>query len=119
MSPATEKNLIHNALGEEIAERGVEEIEAPDTLPGKRGPGGGDDDSKYRVILYNDDYHGQDEVTAQIHKATGYTWEKCYAIMVEAHARGRAICYRGERARCHQVTKVLREIHLQCEVDCD
>ena len=73
----------------------------------------------YRVIIYNDDHHGMDEVVTQLHKATGYALPKCAEIMLEAHIRGRAICYHGSREDCHRVAKVLREIRLQCEVDCD
>jgi len=73
----------------------------------------------FRVILYNDEHHGQDEVVDQIHKATQYAMPKCWAIMMEAHAKGRAICFHGARDKCHNVAKVLREIRLQCEVDCD
>lgn len=80
-------------------------------------PGGGG--SGYRVILYNDDAHDMEEVAAQIHKATQYPPLQCWAIMLEAHLKGRAICYKGSREKCHRVTKVLREIRLQCEVDCD
>ena len=80
---------------------------------------GGDGKGKYRVILYDDDHHGQEEVAEQIHKATQYSMLKCWAIMMEAHAKGRAICYHGTRDKCHGVARVLREIRLQCEVDCD
>lgn len=73
----------------------------------------------YRVIIYNDDYHGTDEVVMQLHKATQYALQKCAEIMLEAHLKGRAICYHGSREDCHRVAKVLREIRLQCEVDCD
>ena len=103
----------------------VEPVVAPTESPsieeaprgGRTPPGGGG--SGYRVILYDDDYHGMEEVAAQIHKATQYPPLQCWAIMLEAHQKGRAICYRGSREKCHRVTKVLREIRLQCEVDCD
>lgn len=72
----------------------------------------------YRVILYNDDHHGMDEVIVQIHKATAYEPPKCVAIMLEAHLKGRAVCYKGSREECHRVARILREIRLQCEVDC-
>jgi ATP-dependent Clp protease adapter protein ClpS len=113
MTRSNENEWAIYALGEEVAERSAEEIGELETVSDDTGNSG------YRVILYNDDYHREDEVTSQLHKATGYTWPKCEAIMVEAHTRGRAICYRGERSKCHQVTRVLREIRLQCEVDCD
>lgn len=73
----------------------------------------------HRVILYDDDWHTPDEVVVQIQKATGYDLYKSTAIMLEAHTRGRAICFRGDRVRCHDVAGVLRQIRLQVEVDCD
>jgi ATP-dependent Clp protease adapter protein ClpS len=72
-----------------------------------------------RVILYNDDYHGQGEVAEQLHKATEYSLLRCWMIMLEAHTTGRAVCYHGTREKCHRVARILREIRLQCEVDCD
>jgi len=90
-------------------------IEKPVPAPTIPTSGVGD----YRVILYNDDHHGMDEVVLQIHKATQYALQKCAAIMLEAHLKGRAICYHGSREDCHRAAKVLREIRLQCEVDCD
>jgi len=75
--------------------------------------------SGYRVILYNDDWHGQDEVVLQIQKATGCDLEKAVLIMLEAHYKGRAVCYHGGRAECQRVANVLRQIRLQCEIDCD
>ena len=76
-------------------------------------------DTGFRVILYDDDYHGMDEVVSQIQKATGYELERAIEIMLEAHAKGRAVCFRGAREKCHRVANVLRQIRLQVEVDCD
>ena len=49
------------------------------------------DDGPYVVILYNDDYHTEEEVASQVQKATGYEAARCERIMLEAHTRGRAI----------------------------
>lgn len=76
-------------------------------------------DTGFRVILYDDDYHGMDEVVLQIQKATGCELERAVEIMLEAHAKGRAVCFRGAREKCHRVANVLRQIRLQVEVDCD
>ena len=94
----------------------IDEIIGEETAPAEPGGGSG---GGYRVILYDDDYHGMDEVAAQIHKATQYPPMRCWEIMLEVHNKGRAICYKGSRAKCHDVARVLREIRLQCEVDCD
>ena len=75
--------------------------------------------SGYRVVLYNDDHTPIDAVIEQIIKATQCTLEKAVQITNEAHYKGRAVCYRGAREKCHAVTRILREIRLQCEVDCD
>lgn len=75
--------------------------------------------SDYRVLLYNDAFHSMDEVAEQLIKATGCSLPRAEAIMMEAHFKGRAVCFRGERPRCQDVCRVLREIRLQCEVDCD
>ena len=73
----------------------------------------------YRAIIYNDDWHDPDDVVLQVQKATGYDIFKSTEIMLEAHTRGRAVCYRGARGQCQRVVRVLREIRLQAEVDCD
>lgn len=104
-----------SAILPKIDESDVGVIEAPveqDAPPGSGGEG-------YRVILYNDDHHYQHEVAEQLQKATEYPMSRCWDIMMEAHRKGRAICYHGSRERCHRVARILREISLQCEVDCD
>ena len=75
--------------------------------------------SDCRVILYNDDFHSVEEVVNQVKKATACTTEQAEAVTIEAHFKGRAICYRGDRDECQRVCRVLREIRLQCEVDAE
>jgi ATP-dependent Clp protease adapter protein ClpS len=79
----------------------------------------GSGSSSYRVILYNDDWHSQDEVAVQLQKATGCDIGTAFRITLEVDANGRGVCYRGGCEACHRVTRVLREIQLQCEVDDD
>ncbi|HEX8236294.1 MAG TPA: ATP-dependent Clp protease adaptor ClpS [Abditibacteriaceae bacterium] len=79
----------------------------------------GNTDSEYRVVLYNDDFHSMEEVVLQLQKATGCDIETAINIMLEAHTHGRAICYQGTREECQRVARILREIRLQVEVDCD
>ena len=69
------------------------------------------------VILYNDDYHGFDEVILQVQKATGCSQETAEAITYEAHLTGRAIAYTGTAEECERVAGVLRQIRLQVETD--
>lgn len=77
------------------------------------------DTGAYRVILYNDDWHPMDQVVQQITKACECSKLKALKIMLEAHRKGRAVCYKGDKSKCHKVARILREIRLQCEVDSD
>jgi len=79
----------------------------------------GSSDADYRVILYNDDWHGIDEVVGQVIKATACSVDEAIRVTEEAHLRGRAVCLRGNRSSCQKAARILREIRLQCEVDCD
>ena len=79
----------------------------------------GSSGTDFRVILYNDEWHGVDEVVVQVMKACECQWEEALRITEEAHFKGRAVCFRGPRPKCQKVAAVLREIKLQCEVDCD
>ena len=99
----------------------IQEVIAPDLDEAKQEIS---DDSTssgsiYRVILYNDDHHDIDEVMVQVQKATGCPIERAESITIEAHFTGRAVCFKGQRSDCQRVCRVLREIRLQCEIDCD
>jgi ATP-dependent Clp protease adaptor protein ClpS len=87
------------------------------TVPKIDEPGSGS--NEYRVILYNDDWHAFEDVIEQVVKACECSLAEAERITVEAHRKGRAVCYRGSREKCHKAARVLREIRLQCEVDCD
>ena len=76
-----------------------------------------DDDGPYVVILYNDDYHEMMAGASQVQKATGYNFDKCLQIMLEAHTRGRAIAYTGSAEDCERAANILRQIGLQVETD--
>ena len=95
-------------------ERTIEKIEETAQLDDGEETGDG-----YRVLIYNDDHTPIDAVVKQIIKATKCSLLKATKITLEAHHKGRAICFRGSREKCQQVALVLREIRLQCEVDCD
>jgi ATP-dependent Clp protease adapter protein ClpS len=71
----------------------------------------------YYVILYNDDFHGIDEVVLQVQKAVGVSVQEAFEITMEAHTRGKAVCYTGDIEDCEKVAAVLREIKLTVEID--
>jgi ATP-dependent Clp protease adaptor protein ClpS len=70
----------------------------------------------WQVILYNDDYHLFDQVVAQVQKATGYAYQRAYAITMEAHTTGRAVVWSGAIEECLRVEAVLREIGLHTDI---
>jgi ATP-dependent Clp protease adaptor protein ClpS len=47
----------------------------------------------YNVILLNDDHHTMDFVIEVLCKALGYTVERSYQLMMQAHNQGRAIVW--------------------------
>jgi ATP-dependent Clp protease adapter protein ClpS len=71
----------------------------------------------YYVILYNDDVHAFDDVVRQVQKATGAATDEAFAITLQAHETGRAVCYAGPREACETVAGILREIALHVEID--
>jgi len=71
----------------------------------------------YYVILYNDDFHALDEVVLQVQKAVGVSVHEAFEITMEAHTRGKAVCYTGDIESCEKVAAVLREIKLTVEID--
>ncbi|NCO32952.1 MAG: hypothetical protein AUJ92_09660 [Armatimonadetes bacterium CG2_30_59_28] len=73
----------------------------------------------WSVVIYNDDWHSFDDVVRQVQRATGCALERAEQITYEAHTRGRAIAYCGDKEKCQEVASVLREIRLQVEIDDD
>ncbi|MDH4228206.1 MAG: ATP-dependent Clp protease adaptor ClpS [Nitrospirota bacterium] len=71
----------------------------------------------YFVILYNDDVHTLEEVVLQVQKAVGVSVHKAFEIVMEAHSKGRAVCYSGDIETCEKVAAILREIKLTVEID--
>ena len=75
------------------------------------------EDLPWNVILFNDDVHSFDEVVLQVQRATGASLDRAVAVTMEAHTRGRAVCYTGPLERCEHVAAVLRQINLTVEID--
>lgn len=71
----------------------------------------------YFVILFNDDFHSIDEVVLQVQKAAGVSLHQAFEITMEAHSKGKAVCYSGDIDQCEKVAAVLREIRLTVEID--
>jgi ATP-dependent Clp protease adaptor protein ClpS len=61
----------------------------------------------YHVILENDDDHSFEFVVEVLCKALGYTLERAYQLMMQAHTTGRAIVWTGPKEvaelKCDQI----------------
>lgn len=73
-------------------------------------------DLPWNVILHNDDHHTVHEVVLQVQKATGVPLEAAFEITMEAHSKGRVVCYTGSYTRCEKVAAILKEIKLIVEI---
>lgn len=51
----------------------------------------------YNVILENDDHHSMEFVIAVLGKALGYSLERSFQLMMQAHTTGRAVVWTGPR----------------------
>ena len=49
----------------------------------------------YAVILHNDDLNGMDFVIHVLQTVFGYSVEKCFDLMMEAHEKGRCVVWVG------------------------
>ena len=71
----------------------------------------------FTLILYNDNYHGFDEVINQVIKATGYGYDKAEAITMEVHTKGKAAVLSGDLNKCVRAQSVLEEINLRTSIE--
>ncbi len=67
----------------------------------------------YAVILHNDDISSMDWVMLVLRKVFGYTVEKCYELMVEAHETGRSIVWIGSL----EVAELKADLMIGCGAD--
>src|SRR5437773_8222292 len=51
----------------------------------------------YHVILENDDHHSFEFVIEALQKALGYSQERAYQLMMQAHTAGRAVVWPGPK----------------------
>ncbi len=73
--------------------------------------------SPWSVILYNDEHHPIDAVIFQVQKATGTSLQVAFEITMEAHTKGRAVCFTGTMDECERVANILKEINLSVEIE--
>ena len=71
----------------------------------------------YQVIMFNDSSHSIEEVSNQVIKAIHCGKEKAMSITMEAHLKGRASVFTGNKERCELVAAVLEEIRLGTKIE--
>ena len=71
----------------------------------------------FTLVLFNDSYHGIDEVIEQVMRATGYGFDRAEGITMEAHTKGKAAVLSGDLNKCLEAQKVLEEISLRTEIE--
>lgn len=74
------------------------------------------EEPSHNTVLYNDDFHNFEEVVHVVRLATGKSLQDSYAITLEAHNNGKAICFSGDMRDCRKVAKVLLNAGLVVEV---
>lgn len=74
------------------------------------------EDTPWRVILYNDEIHTFDEVIEQLMKALSCTVDHAEQLTMKVHNDGKAIVYEGSFEECFEVNGVLKEIQLITEI---
>src|SRR5437899_1442495 len=65
----------------------------------------------YNVILLNDDQHSMEFVIEVLCKALGYTVERSYQMMMQAHNSGRTIVWTGPKEVAELKAEQIRTFH--------
>jgi ATP-dependent Clp protease adaptor protein ClpS len=65
----------------------------------------------YNVILLNDDHHSMEFVIEVLCKALGYTVERSYQLMMQAHGSGRAVVWTGPKEVAELKADQIRTFH--------
>ena len=65
----------------------------------------------YNVILLNDDNHSMEFVIEVLCKALGYTVERSYQLMMQAHNSGRTVVWTGPKEVAELKAEQIRTFH--------
>lgn len=75
-----------------------------------------EEDTPWRVFLYDDDIHTFDEVIEQLIKALKCNQSHAEELTYKVHNEGKAKVYEGTFEACFEVNSVLKEIQLITEI---
>lgn len=95
---------------------GTEEEETPGVDVLEKDEVDDQEDTPWRVILYNDEIHTFDEVIEQLIKALGCTFDHAESLTMKVHNEGKAKVFEGTFEECFEVNGVLKEIQLVTEI---
>jgi ATP-dependent Clp protease adaptor protein ClpS len=65
----------------------------------------------YHVILENDDVHSFEFVVGVLRKALGYSEERAFQLMLQAHTSGRAVVWTGSKEVAEFKADQIRTFH--------
>ncbi len=65
----------------------------------------------YHVILENDDHHTMEFVVDVLCKALGFTEQKAFLLMHEAHTKGRAVVWTGSKEVAELKAEQIQSFH--------
>jgi len=100
------KGLISMSTGSETKTREVAEIVySAEEVYGKK------------VILYNDNHNSFDHVEFCLMKICFKTQDQARKIALEAHTKGKAVCYRGSFEECETVAEKMAEEDLTVSLE--
>jgi ATP-dependent Clp protease adaptor protein ClpS len=75
-----------------------------------------DEDTPWRLILYNDEVHTFEEVIQQLIKALKCSLMEAEELTLKVHSKGKATVFEGTFEECFQKNSVLQEIQLITEI---
>ncbi|MDX1586313.1 MAG: ATP-dependent Clp protease adaptor ClpS [Balneolaceae bacterium] len=73
-------------------------------------------ETPWRVILFDDDIHTFDEVINQLMKALGCSEAHAEELTFKVHNEGKARVFEGSFEECFEVNSTLKEIQLITEI---
>lgn len=73
--------------------------------------------SPHSVILFNDNVHSFEEVVLQVIKAVKCSPDQATKIAMEAHSKGEAVAFTGNKERCEHVDSILAGPPLKLKTD--
>jgi ATP-dependent Clp protease adaptor protein ClpS len=71
----------------------------------------------HKVILYNDDFNSFDHVEECLMKICFKTEEEAIKIAMEAHTKGKSVCYEGSMEVCETVYELMSEENLTVSIE--